>query len=57
MDDEVYTLNNEALEDTARMVLSRIDLRVDPCEDFFQFSCGKLLKDWDIPDKKVMTLS
>ena len=29
---------------------------MDPCEDFFQFSCGKLLKDWDIPDKKVMTL-
>ena len=38
------------------MVLSRIDLRVDPCEDFFQFSCGKLLKDWDIPDKKVDAL-
>lgn len=39
--------------DTASKILSRIDESVDPCEDFYEFSCAKFLKETVIPDDKA----
>lgn len=36
----------------ARYVLENMDLEADPCEDFFQFSCGKWVEKHSIPEDK-----
>ncbi|KAK3583845.1 hypothetical protein CHS0354_022890 [Potamilus streckersoni] len=35
---------------TAARILGSLDPKVDPCEDFYQFSCGKWIEDQIIPD-------
>lgn len=30
-----------------------MDIGVDPCIDFYDFSCGKYVKEMEIPDDKV----
>jgi len=54
-------LNNQQLQkicvtkgcvEAAADVLSKVDLSVDPCEDFYQFACGKYIQTSVIPDDK-----
>uniref|UniRef100_A0A8D8LU72 Endothelin-converting enzyme 1 n=1 Tax=Cacopsylla melanoneura TaxID=428564 RepID=A0A8D8LU72_9HEMI len=38
---------------TAATILASVDTRVDPCEDFYQFTCGSWIKHNPIPDAKA----
>ena len=38
--------------EAAAEVLAKVDLTVDPCEDFYQFACGNYIKNSVIPDDK-----
>ncbi|XP_061704428.1 neprilysin-2 isoform X3 [Cydia pomonella] len=38
---------------TASKLLLNMDEKVDPCDDFYQFSCGSFLKTTRIPDDKT----
>ncbi|KAL3861795.1 hypothetical protein ACJMK2_007814, partial [Sinanodonta woodiana] len=35
---------------TAARILGSLDLKVEPCEDFYQFSCGKWIENQIVPD-------
>lgn len=39
--------------EAAAEVLAKVDLRVDPCEDFYQFACGNYISSSAIADDKV----
>lgn len=38
---------------TASKVLDAMDSAVEPCDDFYHFSCGNFVKNTNIPDEKV----
>ena len=38
--------------DSAYQLLKNMDLEVDPCQDFYKFSCGNYIKETIIPDDK-----
>ncbi|XP_044750361.1 neprilysin-2 isoform X2 [Coccinella septempunctata] len=42
---------------TASKVLEYMDPSVDPCDDFYQFTCGNFLKKTSIPDDKASVTS
>ncbi|XP_008194096.1 neprilysin-2 isoform X2 [Tribolium castaneum] len=42
---------------TASTVLKYMDPSVDPCDDFYQFTCGNFLKTTNIPDDKSSVTS
>ncbi|CAH1183162.1 unnamed protein product [Phaedon cochleariae] len=42
---------------TASKVLEYMDPSVDPCDDFYQFTCGNFLKNTNIPDDKSSVTS
>ncbi|CAF0711924.1 unnamed protein product [Brachionus calyciflorus] len=44
--------NNKACIKAANMILQNIDLSVDPCDNFYEFSCGNFLKTSRIPDEQ-----
>ena len=48
----VTTLLQGCVEAAAE-VLAKVDLRVDPCEDFYQFACGNYISSSAIADDKV----
>jgi predicted metalloendopeptidase len=37
----------------ASSILEKMDTSVDPCDDFYQFSCGQFLERTTIPDDKI----
>ncbi|RZC35967.1 Peptidase M13 N domain containing protein, partial [Asbolus verrucosus] len=39
--------------ETAAKVLQKMDLSVDPCKDFYKFSCGKFINDTVLPQSKT----
>jgi len=40
--------------DTSSKILSKMNSNIDPCEDFYQFTCGKFLEETLIPDDKAI---
>ena len=40
----IYTLNISECIQTAAELADRMDIRADPCEDFYQFACGGYVK-------------
>lgn len=42
---------------TASRVLEYMDTNVDPCDDFYEFTCGNFLKKTNIPDDKSSVTS
>lgn len=43
----------KACIDTSSKILAQIDESVNPCDDFYEFSCGSYLKETLIPDDKA----
>lgn len=39
------------------LILDLIDENVDPCDNFYEFACGKFLKNTFIPDDKIAVMS
>lgn len=39
------------------LILDLLDENVDPCENFYEFACGKFLKNTFIPDDKIAMMS
>lgn len=37
--------NTAECKEAAKHILSKIDTTIDPCDDFYQFACGKFLAD------------
>uniref|UniRef100_A0A7E4VJT0 Peptidase_M13 domain-containing protein n=1 Tax=Panagrellus redivivus TaxID=6233 RepID=A0A7E4VJT0_PANRE len=45
-----YTVSNsDGFSDAAKLLLAGLDLTVDPCEDFYAFTCNTFLKNATIP--------
>lgn len=42
---------------TSAQILDLIDDNVDPCDNFYEFACGKFLKNTLIPDDKIAVMS
>jgi len=53
----IFAVRKNAIERTnseiAKNILSKMDLNVDPCEDFYQFSCGSWLRENEIPKSEA----
>ncbi len=41
----------------ANDLLASIDETVDPCEDFFEFACGRWIKKTRVPDNGTVSLA
>lgn len=37
----------------AASLLEYMDLDVDPCQDFYKFTCGKFLRNFELPENKL----
>lgn len=54
LDKETSTCNTVGCVEAAANVLKFIDSSVDPCNDFYDFACGKFISDTTLSDEKVM---
>ena len=43
-EDEGETCNSEACQDAAEKIKSAMDESIDPCEDFYSFTCGSFVE-------------
>lgn len=43
----------DLLDFTADAVLKNMNPSVDPCDDFYEFACGRFLKETQIPEDKT----
>lgn len=41
----------------AAKVFENLDESIDPCDDFYEFACGKFLRDTVIPDEQIAVMS
>lgn len=41
----------------AAKVIENLDESVDPCDNFYEFACGKFLRDTVIPDEQIAVMS
>ena len=49
--DHKICLSKQCIENSYQL-LKNMDLDVDPCDDFYKFSCGNFIKEQIIPDDK-----
>ena len=49
--DRKICLSKQCMENSY-LLLKNMDLDVDPCDDFYKFSCGNFIKEQIIPDDK-----
>jgi len=47
---------SKALETEAKSVISKIDEAVKPCENFYQFACGKYIRETEVPRDKAIVM-
>ncbi|XP_045472072.1 neprilysin-2-like [Harmonia axyridis] len=43
----------EECKDTSKKILGNMDLKADPCQDFYQFACGEFVKKAVIPSSRT----
>lgn len=55
--DECNVCMSESCVNAAHIILKNMDPTVEPCDDFYQFSCGNYLKQRTIPDSDLLTSS
>lgn len=41
----------------AALILDLIDEQIDPCDNFYEFACGKFIRNTFIPDDKIAMMS
>lgn len=47
----------EGCVSAAAKVIENLDDTIDPCDDFYEFACGKFLRDTVIPDEQIAVMS
>lgn len=47
----------EICEKESAIMLSTLDENVDPCDNFYEFACGKFLRDTILPEDKAIIMS
>lgn len=53
LDKETSVCNTSGCVNAAADVLKFMDASIDPCNDFYDFACGKFLADTVLSDEKV----
>jgi len=51
-DENNNVCNSPECEEISKYILNYLDTSINPCDDFFQFTCGKWLNENEIPDDK-----
>eukprot|EP00731_Ephydatia_muelleri_P014436 Em0008g156a len=51
------TCNTEVCTSLAKRVLSSLDTSIDPCQDFYNFSCGGWIKTKSLPPGSVHVIN
>lgn len=49
----VVAARQQILQDLAQDILAAMDLTVDPCADFYNYSCGGWIKNNPLPPDKA----
>jgi len=54
VDEDENICNTKECNDIANKLLNNIDTSVDPCEDFYQFTCGNYIKNNKVDDNNIL---
>jgi predicted metalloprotease len=49
----VNVCETEACQDISKEMFSFVDTSADPCDDFYESTCGKWIKSYDLPDTSL----